>query len=717
MNRVLSFVCAAALVALTACEDVPAPYEINSNGGNTNTTTLLSETFSSSLGKFTNITTEGSVAWANSYSCATATGYDSSTKKTTDGVAYLVSPSIDLTEVDTANVTYDYILRYVRKQDYQKLMIAEDFTPSSANTAEQAWEDLITTHTEGSDYTTFSSAAVNIPAKYMGKKIRLALYFKCETNSSTWEVKNFKVSKGLAEENTTPDEPSGEDKLPYSSTSLSEFTAVTVKGTAWSAGSKYAKATGYDSNTKATTETEAWYVSPAINTTASSDEKAYLDFDYVIRYLKSGNINDLHKVLISTDYDGDVAKATWTNLNFNAKESETQDWTFYAAESMEIPTEFMNQEKVYIAFRFECSSSNSTTWELQNLSIHQGKKESGDSGDSGDVQPQGDNLLGNGDFETWNGSTPANWKSTTSASSATISQSNDAHGGNYAALVTGSSSANKRLAYKEITLKAGTYTFKFYTKAATADGGSVRPGYATVTDGKISSTGYTYGDYTNDLNSSTWTEVSYEFTLASQTTLNLVIMNPKKPGANIFVDDAQLTTADGGLVDGGDSDDSGDKGDASETETGKYSIDFTKSTTGWTINDIDLGSLSYVWKQNTTYGMKASAFANNTNNAAEATFVSPKIVLPVRAQLTINHALNFLSGNNRADYVTVKLLFESGKTETLELSQWPAGTDYTYIDSQVSLADHAGETVQIVFHYKSTTSCAPTWEIKTLTIN
>ena len=714
MNRVLSFVCAAALVALTACEDVPAPYEINSNGGNTNTTTLLSETFSSSLGKFTNITTEGSVAWANSYSCATATGHQKN-QPTLEGTAYLVSPSIDLTEVDSAYVSYDYVLCYFQGQEFQKLLIAEDFTPSSANTASQAWEELITYHTSSTDFNTFSSAAVNIPAKYMGKKIRLALYFKCETNSSTWEVKNFKVSKGLAEETTTPDEPSGDAKLPYSSTSLSEFTAVTVKGTAWSAGSKYAKATGYDSKTEATTETEAWYVSPAINTTVSSDEKAYLDFDYVIRYLKSGDINDLHKVLISTDYDGDVAKATWTNLNFNAKESETQDWTFYAAESMEIPAEFMNQEKVYIAFRFECSSSNSTTWDLQNLSIHQGKKE---SGDSGDVQPQGDNLLGNGDFETWNGSTPANWKSTTSASSATISQSNDAHGGNYAALVTGSSSANKRLAYKEITLKAGTYTFKFYTKAATADGGSVRPGYATVTDGKISSTGYTYGGYTNDLNSSTWTEVSYEFTLASQTKVNLVIMNPKKPGANIFVDDAQLTTADGGLVDGGDSDDSGDKGDASETETGKYSIDFTKSTTGWTINDIDLGSLSYVWKQNTTYGMKASAFANNTNNAAEATFVSPKIVLSSKAQLAINHAFNYLNGNNREDYMTVELLLESGKTETLELSQWPEDNKkFNYVDAVADLTNHAGETVQIVFHYKSTTSCAPTWEIKTLTIN
>ena len=37
--------------------------------------------------------------------------------------------------------------------------------------------------------------------------------------------------------------------------------------------------------------------------------------------------------------------------------------------------------------------------------------------------PTGDNLLANGDFETWSGGQPTNWKSATTASSATLSQS------------------------------------------------------------------------------------------------------------------------------------------------------------------------------------------------------------------------------------------------------------------------------------------------------
>ena len=75
----------------------------------------------------------------------------------------------------------------------------------------------------------------------------------------------------------------------------------------------------------------------------------------------------------------------------------------------------------------------------------------------------GDNLLANGDFESWTGGLPDNWKTTTSAGNATLSQSTDAHGGQYYVKVA-TASTNKRLGYKEITLKAGTYTMQFYAK-------------------------------------------------------------------------------------------------------------------------------------------------------------------------------------------------------------------------------------------------------------
>ena len=157
----------------------------------------------------------------------------------------------------------------------------------------------------------------------------------------------------------------------------------------------------------------------------------------------------------------------------------------------------------------------------------------------------GDPSESNGDFENWTGGKPNNWSTSSTAGNATLSQSTDAHGGKYSVEVTGTSSANKRLGYREMTLPAGTYTMKFYTKAATTSGGSVRPGYVPVTDGKVGN--YVYGDYTNDLTQSSWVLVTHEFTLNEETTLCLVVMNSKKPGANVLIDDFTLTDAAGNV--------------------------------------------------------------------------------------------------------------------------------------------------------------------------
>lgn len=166
----------------------------------------------------------------------------------------------------------------------------------------------------------------------------------------------------------------------------------------------------------------------------------------------------------------------------------------------------------------------------------------GNTGGGDVVEPTGDNYIGNGDFESWSGSTPTNWKSASTASSATLEQSKDAHGGSFSCIVKGDANSNKRLAYKEITLDAGTYTFSFYAKG-TADPAQVRPGIVPVTDGKVGS--YAYGDYATLSNS--WTLVSHTFTLDAKATICLVIMNPKKSsysaGADVLIDDAKLTKA------------------------------------------------------------------------------------------------------------------------------------------------------------------------------
>ena len=151
-------------------------------------------------------------------------------------------------------------------------------------------------------------------------------------------------------------------------------------------------------------------------------------------------------------------------------------------------------------------------------------------------------TLTNGGFETWADGIPTGWKSASSASSATLAQSTDAHTGSYSCNVKGDASANKRLASQEITLAAGTYNFSFWVKPTTSNAAQVRPGYVPIgADGKAGS--YAYGDYATL--TAGWQQVSYEFTLEIGTTVCLVVMNPKKSnyssGEDVLIDDATLT--------------------------------------------------------------------------------------------------------------------------------------------------------------------------------
>lgn len=164
--------------------------------------------------------------------------------------------------------------------------------------------------------------------------------------------------------------------------------------------------------------------------------------------------------------------------------------------------------------------------------------EGGEGGGSGEAASE----LTNGDFETWADNLPTGWKSACTASSATLEQSTDAHGGNYSVLVKGDEANNKRLASQEIKLAAGSYNFSFWVKPTTDDAAQVRPGYVPVgDDGKAGS--YKYGDYATL--AAGWQQVSYDFTLEAETTVCLVVMNPKKSsyssGKDVLIDDATLT--------------------------------------------------------------------------------------------------------------------------------------------------------------------------------
>lgn len=156
-----------------------------------------------------------------------------------------------------------------------------------------------------------------------------------------------------------------------------------------------------------------------------------------------------------------------------------------------------------------------------------------------DTPSTGDTTTPNGNFETWVDGKPNNWKTTSSAGNASVAQSTDAHSGKYSVKVGGSTTANKRLGYKEMELKAGTYKIKYYVKAATATGASIQSGFVPVTEGKVGD--YKYSGYINNISNTEWTLVEQELKIPTDGTYCIVIMNSKKPGGDVLIDDLTLT--------------------------------------------------------------------------------------------------------------------------------------------------------------------------------
>lgn len=162
-----------------------------------------------------------------------------------------------------------------------------------------------------------------------------------------------------------------------------------------------------------------------------------------------------------------------------------------------------------------------------------------------------------------------------------------------------------------------------------------------------------------------------------------------------------------------------------ETGAAYLNESFASSQGNFVIKDVSLGELSFVWKHDASYHqMKASAYMNSTNHAAESWLVSPAIDLTraATATLTFDQALNFLKSDKLADHVQVLVSTDYAgdvKAATwtqLTVSTLPSGSDWTFVTSTADMKAFAGKKVYLAFRYVSTASVAPTWEIKNVVV-
>lgn len=140
---------------------------------------------------------------------------------------------------------------------------------------------------------------------------------------------------------------------------LGEFTTVeTIGNYPWRIDYETAYASSYVSDIN--NEAESWLLSPSLDFTHES--QTILTFDYIIRY--SDNVVANHRLLVSTDYNGDVEAANWQVIDFGAVESS--DWYSFADAEVELPKSVYGCKNVTVAFKY-AAATKAGTWEIKNL--------------------------------------------------------------------------------------------------------------------------------------------------------------------------------------------------------------------------------------------------------------------------------------------------------------------------------------------------------------
>lgn len=157
-----------------------------------------------------------------------------------------------------------------------------------------------------------------------------------------------------------------------------------------------------------------------------------------------------------------------------------------------------------------------------------------------------------------------------------------------------------------------------------------------------------------------------------------------------------------------------------DAKTLPYAESFTTSQGDFTINNVTLGTLSYVW-QHATYNsdgyMKASAFMNNAAVVAESWLVSPAISLAGATSpvVTFTHAHKF--AGTPSEELTLWVSANDGAWEQVTIPTYSDNKSWTFVESgEISLAKYVGSTVKVAFKYVSTASNAGTWEVKNFSV-
>ena len=413
---------------------------------------------------------------------------------------------------------------------------------------------------------------------------------------------------------------------------------------------------------------ESWLVSSEID--LSEAQNPVLNFDFAFNFLNGNNASDFMQVKASTDYAGDVNAATWTDLIYDG--SKFSGWNFIA-QSVDL-AQFAGK-KITLAFAYKSTDQCAPTAEIKNLAIVNGQywdvclfKEVPES----EVAAQ---MLKMSRASGAYANTAALYVYREGAWSEYTNE--DAN------VVVADPAMYAELGADYVSRPANVFPIYLVQKfpfAAKGDKAAVV--YRADADGTMAVTEYTY-----DAGWSASQIYSSRTTTFEKTGEGYVAM------AGTYLNESLL----------------GDEG-------------------GFTIQDISMQGVNYVWSNTEQYGWKASAYYNNTNYPTESWLVSPVIDLSeaMAPQVAFEEAHRYLNGEALTDHFKIKIStdyvdnVESCTWEDLifDESQWSDGQTWDFYQvGPYDLSAYVGQTIRIAFVYTSNSTAAPTWEFKNIVVN
>ena len=632
--------------------------------------------FTSSFGTYTTYDVLGAQKWEIDYSTAKMAGYANNTNYANED--WLISRQFSLEGVNNASLTMTYIARYFNNLDNDiTIQVSNNYTGGDPN--EASWTQVPASWTSGSNWTDFASTTLDL-SQFAGQKVCVAVkYVSTEEKAGTIEVQSILIQEGSGPTPPPGPNPGGEvQNMPYFQSFASEFgtymTYDLLGAQSWEIDYSTAKMTGYVGGSYYANED--WLISSPVAITGVSDAK--MTMAYIGRYFN--NINEEVTIWASADYTwgSNPTSALWTQVP--ASLSEGNNWTNFL--TAEIPlTQFVGQT-VTFAVKYISSDSKAGTMEIQSITIEEG------SG-VGPTPPPGPGTgEGSGTFED-----PYNV-------AAGIGQQNAepiawVHGYIVGAVKSGLSSVSGN---NDINWSA---PFDLATNVVIADDVNCREISQCII-------------------------VNLPAGKPLRTQVNLMD-NPDNLGKHLAVlGKLRKYFGQAGLRDsGGTEADFVLEGGVTPPSPGTeiFSETFASGQGGFTIQDVNLPSgLTYVWSHDSNYKcMKASAYVSGQNHAVESWLVSPVINLDgvTSAMLKFDQAVNYGSPESLLS-VMVSTDFNGDVTTAtwtpLAIDQWPAGSNWTFLNSTASLNAFVGHSVTIAFKYTSTTSSSPTWELKNFVV-